>query len=46
MIIRFSIFYETKTAKTKLVPETVDHISFSSKFIWNHLYLVIILSFI
>ena len=39
----FSIFEETKT---KLVLETVHYLSFSLKLIWNHLYLVTILSFI
>ena len=46
MIICFLIFQETKTVSIKLVPETVHYISFSSNFIWNHLYLVIILLFI
>ena len=30
-------FKETKTMYTKLVPETVPYIGFTSKFIWNHL---------
>ena len=44
MTIYFS-FLRDKTIYTKLNLETV-YISFLSKFIWNHLYLVIILSFI
>ena len=31
---------------TKLFPQTVSYVSFSSKFIWNRLYLVISLLFI
>ena len=31
---------------TKLIPELVHFVSFASKFIWDHLYLSIFLSFI
>ena len=33
MIICLSIYEETKTVQTNLIPETVHYISFSSKFI-------------
>ena len=32
-----SIFLKTETMCTKLVPETVNYKSFTSKFIWNYL---------
>ena len=34
-----SIFWERKTVYTKLVPETVYYISYTSTFIWNHSHL-------
>ena len=37
-----SIFQETRTMYIELVSETVYHINFTWKFIWNHLYLFII----
>ena len=35
-------FKKLKLCTQNLVPETVNYISFTSKFIWNHLYLFII----